>query len=197
MGSEQLSKDENKAIEKVIDKATLEVNKAQAIEKAYKIILSQKPPKSIVKHHSYGKFDYLPITAVERLLDGLFPEWHPEILREGYVINGFYVVVRVTAKLPQSDKVLTADGIGFAEFQTAKGSKPTDFTQLMPSAGVLAVPKAKAEAIKNAVKSFGDLFGRNLARNDDQADIEAEFVNASRSKVTKALEAKNETDSTD
>lgn len=182
---EELTRKELKVVDKTIEKSTL-------TEKAYKVILSQNPPKEIVRHHSFGNFDYLPITAVERLLDGLFASWTVEVLREAPAVNGFYVVVRVSATIPNSDKVLTADGIGFAEFQTAKGAKPTDFTQLMPNAGVLAVPKAKAEAIKNAVKSFGNMFGRNLARNDDRADAETSVVNVSRLKIGKALEGKKD-----
>ena len=158
----------------------------------YKQILSQRPPKEITRHHDYGKFDYLPITAVERLLDGLFESWTCDILREGPVINGFYTVVRLKAKIPQTDEYLSADGIGFSEFQTKKGSAPTDFTNLIEGAGVLAIPRAKAEAIKNAAKSFGDLFGRNLTRNDNQVDVEEQFVSLSRSKIAKTLGANNE-----
>lgn len=186
---EQLTKDELAAVDKTIDK-----HKGKLTEMTYKTILNSRPPKQIIKHHEYGKFDYLPITAVERLLDGLFDGWSPEIRREGPVINGFYTVVRLRAKIPNSDKVLVADGVGFAEFQTSKGSAPTDFTNLMPSAGVLAVPKAKAEAIKNAAKSFGNLFGRNLARNDDNAEFEEDVVNKSRTKIAATLNAVVEVD---
>lgn len=173
----------------VIDKA---IAKQKLTELTYKQVLSQEPPRAIVKRHDFGKFDYLPITAVERLLDGLFDGWTHEIVREGAVVNGFYVVVRVKAKIPQSDKYLVADGIGFAEFQTQKGAAPTDFTKLMQSAGVLAIPRAKAEAIKNAAKSFGNLFGRNLTRDDSNSVIEAQVVNMSRTKIANTLGAADE-----
>ena len=163
------------------------IQKQKLTELTYKAVLSINPPSKIVKTHPFGKFDYLPITAVERLLDGLFDGWTAEILREGSVINGFYVVVKLKAKIPQSDKYLVADGIGFAEFQTLKGASPTDFTQLSQAAGVMAIPRAKAEAIKNAAKSFGNLFGRNLTRKDDNFIEEAEVVNASRSKIANTL----------
>lgn len=185
--SENIDNKQLQAIDKKIEKA------GKMTELTYRHILSSNPPKSIVKYHKFGKFEYLPITAVERLLDGLFDGWSAEILREGSVVNGFYVVVRLRAKLPQSDKELVADGIGFAEFQTIKGAAPTDFTKLSQSAGVLAVPRAKAEAIKNAAKSFGNLFGRNITRNDDNAPAEAELVNTSRTKIASTLEAVNET----
>ena len=176
-----LTTQENQAIDKVLKtKAT------------YKQILSLSPPKSIVKYHDFGKFHYLPITAVERLLDGLFESWTVEILREGAVVNGFYVAVRLKAKLPKQDEYIEADGIGFAEFQTTKGAAPTDFTKLMSSAGVMAVPRAKAEAVKNAAKSFGNLFGRNLARDDNNALQELEVVNTSRKKIGNTLGAKDE-----
>lgn len=168
------------------------IQKQKLTELTYKSVLSMNPPAKIIKRHDFGKFDYLPITAVERLLDGLFDGWTVEILREGSVVNGFYVVVKLKAKIPQSDKYLMSDGIGFAEFQTAKGAAPTDFTKLMQSAGVMAVPRARAEAIKNAAKSFGNLFGRNLTREDDQSIEEAEVVSASRSKIANTLGAGNE-----
>lgn len=182
---EELSKKEIAIIEKTIQKQKL-------TELTYKSILSINPPEKIVKYHKFGKFHYLPITAVERLLDGLFDGWTYEIKMVNPVINGIYVVVKLSAKIPNSDKVLSADGIGFAEFQTVKDASPTDFTKLMPSAGVLAVPKAKTEAIKNAAKSFGNLFGRNITREDDNFIAEAEVVSTSRSKIANTLGSINE-----
>lgn len=186
---EELTSKELQVIDKTIQKQKL-------TDITYKSILSMDPPKSIVKRHDFGKFDYLPITAVERLLDGLFESWTVEILREGAIVNGFYTVVRLKAKIPQSDKYLVADGIGFAEFQTMKGAAPTDFTKLMQSAGVMAVPRAKAEAVKNAAKSFGNLFGRNLTRRDDNFQAEAEVVSSSRAKIANTLNASEGSDET-
>lgn len=182
---EQLNDKEIAVVEKTIEKA------GKLTELTYKVVLSADPPKKIIKHHKFGDFDYLPITAVERLLDGLFDGWNAEILREGLVANGFYVAVRVRAKLPGSDKILVSDGIGFAEFQTVKGASPTDLSKIIQGAGVMAIPRAKAEAIKNAAKSFGNLFGRNLTRKDDNAEYEEEVVNSSRTKIANTLEANN------
>lgn len=187
---EQLNEKEIAVVEQAIEKA------GKLTELTYKTILSQNPPSKIVKRHDYGKFDYLPITAVERLLDGLFDGWSVEVLREGAIVNGFYTVVRLRAKIPNSEKILVADGIGSAEFQTTKGNSPTDFNNIMPGAIVMAVPRAKAEALKNAAKSFGNLFGRNLTRKDDNAVEEADVVSQSRSKIANtlnaAIEVKNE-----
>ncbi len=163
------------------------IAQSKLTERTYKHVLDQEPPKEIIRHHPYGKFDYLPITAVERFLDGLYEFWTPEILDQGPVVNGFWVSLRLHVKIPDSDRVICADGIGFAEFQTSKGAAPTDFTKLMPGAGVLAIPKAKSEALKNAAKSLGNLFGRNLARNDDNADYEKAVVNLSRKKIANTL----------
>lgn len=164
----------------------------QKTKVAYKTVLALDPPKAVVKRHPFGSFDYLPITAVERLLDGLFDGWTVEITSQGTAVNGFFVVVRLKAKIPQTDEYLVADGIGFAEFQTQKGAAPTDFTKLSQAAGVMAVPKARAEAIKNAAKSFGNIFGRNLNRDDNQVDSELELVNVGRKKILNSLEASNE-----
>lgn len=177
---DNLNKKELAVVDKTIEKLRL-------TRVTYKTVLSADPPREIVKRHDFGKFDYLPITAVERLLDGLFDGWTVEILREGVAVNGFYMVVRLKAKLPQSDEHLVSDGVGFAEFQTMKGAAPTDFTKLSQAAGVMAVPRARAEAIKNAAKSFGNLFGRNLTRKDDQWEQEAQVVNLSRTKIVNTL----------
>lgn len=184
---EELDKKELQILDKEIKKS----EKLTAL--TYKTVLSGNPPQAIVKRHKFGGFDYLPITAVERMLDGLFESWEVEILREGVAVNGFYVVVKLKAKIPNSDKYLVSDGIGFAEFQTMKGAAPTDFTQLSQAAGVMAVPKAKTEAIKNAAKSFGNLFGRNLTRNDDQYEDEMRNVNNARTKIANTLGGSNET----
>lgn len=186
----KLTKVENQAL-----KETLE--NYQKTKVAYKKLMEIDPPSAIVRQHKFGKFDYLPITAVERLLDGLFDGWTVEILNQGTAVNGFWVSVRLKAKIPQTEEYLVSDGIGFAEFQTTKGAAPTDFTQLSQAAGVMAVPKARAEAIKNAAKSFGNIFGRNLNRNDDQRDDENEVVNQGREKIMKALGAKNEKEHTE
>lgn len=195
-GEETPTKEQLGLVDAEIEKAEKMLATASydsAIEKVYRVILNTKPPKQIVKYHEYGKFEYIPITLVERLLDGLFEWWEPEIVREGHVINGFYVVIRLRAKIPMIDKILVSDGIGFAEFQTSKGATPMDYTKLMPGAGVLAVPKAKAEAIKNAAKGFGNMFGRNLARNDDRAELEEDVVNMSRKRISNTLEGNGET----
>lgn len=170
-----------------------DIDKVIKTKLTYKAVLSKSPPESIVRWHSFGKFNYLPITAVERLLDGLFESWTFEIKREAQVANGFYVVGTLKVKVPQSGEYLTADGIGFAEYQTKKGASPTDLTQIIQGAAVLAIPRAKAEAIKNAAKQLGNLFGRNLTRDDDNADIESDVVRDSRNRIAETLGANNET----
>lgn len=180
----KLTKVENQALTETLENY-------QKTKVAYKKLMAIDPPSAIVRQHKFGKFDYLPITAVERLLDGLFDGWTVEILNQGTAVNGFWVSIRLKAKIPQTEEYLVSDGIGFAEFQTTKGAAPTDFTQLSQAAGVMAVPKARAEAIKNAAKSFGNIFGRNLNRNDDQRDEESEVVNQGREKIMKALGVNN------
>lgn len=185
MEENKLTKVESQALDRVLENY-------QKTKVAYKKLLAVNPPSAVVKRHKFGNFDYLPITAVERLLDGLFDGWSVEILREGTAVNGFYVVVRLKAKIPQTDEYMVADGIGFAEFNTKKGSSPMDFMNLQQAAGVTAVPKARAEAIKNAAKSFGNLFGRNLNRDDNQSEQEKELVNQGRAKIMNALGGNNE-----
>ena len=180
-----LTKQQSKEIDAVFEKY-------QKTKVAYKSLLALEPPRGVVKHNDFGKFDYLPITAVERMLDGLYDGWSVNIKETGTAVNGFYVVLTLKAKIPQTDEYMISDGIGFAEFNTAKGAAPTDFSKLTQAAGVTAVPKARAEAIKNAAKSFGNLFGRNLNRNDDQEEQELELVNQGRKKILKALGGKDE-----
>jgi hypothetical protein len=84
------------------------------------------------------------------------------------------------------------DGIGAAQIQTKKGESPADLSQITNNAIGIAFPIAKTEAIKNACKSFGKLFGSDLSRTEDihyQPDVTLIELNENHPNWLKVVEA--------
>ena len=103
-----MNRNEQRAVDKTIAKVA-SASKSPSVAspdnmlKLYRAIISRNPPRSIVKQHQFGNFDYIPITAIERLFDGMFPGWSVEIKREGIIANGFYTVVTLSLPVPRTD----------------------------------------------------------------------------------------------
>lgn len=131
------------------------------------VILSQNPPAKWIKEHPYVKGHlYLPIDKVEFMLKKLFKKTRIEILREGTVFNGVYVVVRVWYKDIITGEMDFHDGIGAIQLQTARGTSPADLANINNGAVSMAFPIAKTLALKDACDHFGSIFGANLNRKD-------------------------------
>lgn len=131
------------------------------------VILSQNPPAKWIKEHPYVKGHlYLPIDKVEFMLKKLFKKTRIEILREGTVFNGVYVVVRVWYKDIITGEMDYHDGIGAIQLQTASGTSPADLANINNGAVSMAFPIAKTLALKDACDHFGSIFGANLNRKD-------------------------------
>lgn len=160
MDDETITSDDRKQLVKFNDETSSSIAFTNSSLRQPEVdkVVKQEPPSFFIKRHPFGGYDYIPIAILDPLSQMLDPLSHSEILREGQVVNGFYCVVRLWFN------GRTYDGIGAAEFQTAKGAAPTDFTKLNTGAIQMAIPKARSEAIKNAYSQIGDLFGRGLRR---------------------------------
>lgn len=140
------------------------------------ILLNQPPHESYIKKHPIFKVKddngkdvaarYVPIDKVEFLLTYIFGQWYPEILREGYMFNSVYVVVRLHYRHPITGEWLYVDGIGVKELQLDSGAKASDLSAIKGTAVVIALPIAKSAAIKDAADHIGNIFGGNLNRRD-------------------------------
>ena len=135
-----------------------------ALEKFTKV-LNNKPKAEHIKKRQGAA--YLPISQIENELDRLFTGlWQTENFN--YVINGGSVSVSIELKVynPVAKIWLTRCGVGAALIRNSKNALEMD------------LPHAKADAIKNAAKSLGDIFGRNLTRKDsDTTEYEPALLN--------------------
>ena len=161
-------------------------------------LLNQPPKAEWVKVHPFIKgYKYLPIERVEFLLKTIFKQYRIEVTGQGTAFNGVWVTVRVHYKDPISGEWSFHDGIGASQIQTKKGASAADMANINNNAVGLAFPMAKTEALKNACKSFGKLFGSDLNKSDDIAYtfdltlIDLDELHPNWEKVVKAVESGN------
>ena len=131
-------------------------------------LMNQEPKKEWIKTHPFIKgYQYLPIERVEYLLKTIFKNYKIEITGQGQSFNGVWVTVRVHYQHPVTGEWSFHDGIGASQIQTKKGASPADLASINNNAIGMAFPIAKTEAVKNACKSFGKLFGSDIVRSED------------------------------
>lgn len=167
----------------------------EAIKKqdALNVLLNQSPKQEWVKMHPFIKgYKYLPIERIEYLLRSIFRNYRIEVTGQGTAFNGVWVTVRLHYMHPITGEWSYHDGIGAAQLQTAKGTSPADLVNINNGALAMAFPSARTEAIKNAAKSFGKMFGSDLNRADDIAygiDLQLYDFNHQHPSWEKAVEA--------
>lgn len=136
-------------------------------------ILNRRPLMRMIRHHQ--GYDYLPIRYYERLSQQIFlGQTKVSILHYGNIFNEVTVHVRVHYRHPVTTEWLHVDGLGSSQIMQDAGTKVMDFaTFKKPNALQTCLPKAYAEAIKNAWKKVGAIFGGDLNRKTDEGDYDA------------------------
>lgn len=126
-------------------------------------VLNSAPAASKVK--SRQGINYLPISAIESDLDRLFAGlWQIKNLNYKIVANEILVSLDLEVFHPVAKVWICRAGVGACMIRQRSGAQISDINAKLKNALVMDLPHAKAEAIKNAAKSFGAIFGRNLAR---------------------------------
>lgn len=129
--------------------------------------LNIAPPKSIIKERQGIK--YIPISAIETNLDRMFTGlWQTKNMQWKLIANEIVVSLELHVFHPIAKVWLCRCGVGAAQMRMRSGSKITDIDSKIKNALEMDVPHAKADALKNAAKSFGNLFGRNIGRPEKQ-----------------------------
>src|SRR5699024_560937 len=103
----------------------------------------------------------------EWLLKRIFKHYKIEVREVKQLFNGVSCTVRLHYQHPITGEWSFHDGVGSAQIQTKKGSSPADLGNINNNAIQLVVPIAKSEAVKNASKTFGRLFGSDLNRKSN------------------------------
>lgn len=134
-------------------------------------LLNQEPDKKMIrKNNQAGGALYLPISYLEMTLDEIYMGlWKMEDGQMQVVANEFVVTVQVSVFHPILKEWITRTGIGAVPIQQRRDSSITDMDAKIKNALQKNAPAAKALAFKNACKTLGKVFGRDLNRKDEDS----------------------------
>ena len=128
-------------------------------------VLNSKPKAENIKDRQGFKF--LGISQIENELDRLFAGlWQTNNLTWQIVANEICVNLELQVFHPVAKTWLSRCGVGACQIRQKAGAQISDINAKIKNALEMDLPHAKADALKNAAKSLGDLFGRNLTRKD-------------------------------
>jgi len=132
---------------------------------AFQKFLNANPDKQEVKTNSMANnSQYISIATVERKLDELYSGlWQTDNFRWSVVANEIVGAIDLKVFHPVAKCWITRTGAASALIQTAK-DKPATVENKIKNTLVKDMPHLKAECLKNAAKSLGTVFGRNLNR---------------------------------
>lgn len=140
----------------------------QKLEKFQKM-LNSKPKASDIKINKLANNSkFLPIGIVEKTLDEIYSGlWNAKNFKYIVVVNELVGDLELSVFHPVIQEWITRPGVAGIPIMTKKGTDFTDIKNKYINACVTVAPHLKAECIKNGAKSFGEVFGRNLNREDD------------------------------
>lgn len=125
--------------------------------------LNSQPPSKSIKDRQGTK--YLPISSIESQLDQMFAGlWKTTNMEWKVVVNEIVVSIELHVFHPIAKVWISRCGVGAAQIRQTKNSAIQDINAKIKNGLEMDVPHAKADAIKNAAKSLGKYFGRDLSR---------------------------------
>jgi len=151
--------------------------------------LKNKPLKSETKTNEFaGGAEYLPISRVESKLDYWFPLlWQTDNFSWNTIANEIVCSIQLWIYNPFLQQWITRTGVGATQIQYRKGTQDlTDVNNKIQNTLQKDFPAAKAEALKNAAKSLGETFGRELNRGDTEEAATSLDIPEYRERLNKA-----------
>jgi len=139
--------------------------------------MNKEPHKSEVKINSLANnSQYIPIGSVEKTLDEVYSGlWSTKNFRTTVIANEIVGDIDLEVFHPVAKAWIKRTGSGSTMIQTSKG-KPATIDNKIKNTLVKDYPHLKSECIKNAAKSLGVRFGRDLNRDDQQFSYLSEQV---------------------
>ena len=115
---------------------------------------------------------YVNISTIEKQLDILFTPfgWETKDFKWTVVVNELVGSLTLRVKNPDNGEWISREGAGAVQIQMKRDSNVLDVGSKITNAMEKMMPKLKADCIRNAAKSLGNIMGRNVGRKD--ADIE-------------------------
>jgi len=137
-------------------------------------LLNKQPSKSQIKINEQARgAKYLPIGVIEAKLDEAYSGlWQTRNFRTQVIVNEVVGSIELHVFIPNVGW-LVREGAAAVMIQVEKGKGITDPNNKIKNTLVKDYPHLKSECIKNAAKSLGVTFGRNLNRKADAAYVPA------------------------
>jgi hypothetical protein len=131
-------------------------------------LLNREPDQSELRVNKFANNSkYLPVSFIEMALDEyFFGLWNIENFKYQVIANEIVGDLELVVYHPTSLTWIRRSGAGSVQIKTKRESDPMDINNKIQNTLVMDFPKLKAECLKNAAKSFGKLFGRDLNRKD-------------------------------
>lgn len=155
------------ADDKIVKKedAPITLKKVENFQK----LLMRKPKPSDIKINKLAKNSkFIPIGIVEKTLDEIFSGlWRTKNFKYTIVVNELVGDLELEIFHPVIQEWIIRSGSAAVPIMVKANTDFTNVKNKYINACVTVAPHLKAECIKNAAKSFGEVFGRNLNRKDD------------------------------
>jgi len=134
----------------------------------YASLLNEEPPEDKIKAKNGVR--YLPISFIENKLDEIFGAacWSYEMTGVQMIVNEVTCVVNLKVWHPLLKDWVIRSGTAAVPIQQDAGALITDIGAKKKNALEKNIPTVKSIALKNAAQSLGKIFGRDLARKQDQ-----------------------------
>lgn len=128
-------------------------------------VAMEPAPENIVRDEKAGDFDFIPVAIVEAELDEIFfGLWKTSGFRWQVVSNEIIGSITLEVYHPVLREWISREGCASVPIQCKKDSAVTDASAKYKNALVKDFPHLKADCLKNAAKSLGRRFGRDLNR---------------------------------
>lgn len=109
---------------------------------------------------------YIPVGIIEMKLDEMFfGLWSTENYRWQVIANEVVGSIDLKIFHPVAKAWITRTGAASVMIQQQKGAEITDISKKHKNTLIKDFPHLKSECLKNAAKSFGRVFGRDLNRD--------------------------------
>lgn len=134
-------------------------------------LFNSEPDKTKVKVNKMANNSkYLPISHIEAMLDKyFFGRWSVRNFSFENIANEVIGSCELVVVHPYTNEEIVRAGVASVQIRVNK-----DTGKKITNALVCDIPHLKAECIKNAAKSLGKVFGRDIARkSEDIAEFDA------------------------
>jgi hypothetical protein len=142
-------------------------NSDQSVIEQFQKLLNMHPDKKDIRVNKMANnAEYISISTIERRLDEIYSGlWQIDNFRWEVVANEIIGSIDLKVYHPKAGWI-TRTGAAAAMILTSSG-KPATVEHKIKNTLVKDFPHLKAECLKNAAKSLGVIFGRNLNRGQE------------------------------